>query len=956
MSYLGNEKPSVQDPLIQYACEVGWDYINPKNIELKKKGVSGLILHDIFKEQIQKLNPHLDIIKVENIIKKIEKIHANIKGNLDFWEYLKGLKTIYLETEKRERNLKLLDKEKNVYHITDEFVYSNGKYTNRYDIVFFVNGLPIFFVESKSVIKKDALQEGLEQVSRYHKETPEMMALFQFYVITNLIKSYYSATWNFSTKSLFEIKNQNFERLVKDFFKKENILNLLDSILFVKKDDELKKIILREHQIRAVDKIIERAKNKNKKRALIWHTQGSGKTYTMIMVAKKLLEYSYFENPTILMLVDRNELETQLFNNLDSVGFKHINIAMSKNHLKELLENDTRGLIISLIHKFDNLKQNINVRDNIFVLIDEAHRTTSGELGNYLMGALPNATYIGFTGTPIDKTSKGNNTFLIFGRDDPPKGYLDKYSISDSIRDGTTLKLQYAIAPNELLPDTEILEKEFLNMKETEGISDIDYLNKILEKAVNLKNMLKNRDRIKKVIRYIVDHYKQFVQPLEYKAFIVAVDREACALYKEEIDKYFPKEYTEVVYSPYHNDPDFMKKYYHSEEQEKIIRKNFNDAEKMPKILIVTEKLLTGFDAPILYCMYLDKPMRDHILLQAIARVNRPYEDKKGIKKKCGLIIDFIGLLDKVKKALNFDSEDITGIVNDLEILKQRFRELIIKGKVNYLNLLNERTPDKNIENILSYFIDEEKRKEFYEYYQELSSIYEIISPDQFLRPFLNDYDNLSRMCKIVKEAYEPHMLRNYEFEKKTQELVKKHVKSTLIRKELKYYEINPETISKLEKEDTSDVEKIFNLLKSIEKYVSENAIKNKYLHSIAEKAENISKEFKERQKNTIETLEELKKLVNQIALSEKEKREYKFTDREYTIFHILKENSVDYSSEKTKEIDPLFSKYPYFINNQEQERKLKQEIIKILYKDVNHKKALDITNKLLNNYKKANY
>ncbi len=173
----------------------------------------------------------------------------------------------------------------------------------------------------------------------------------------------------------------------------------------------------------------------------------------MIVAAEIILKNRIFENPTVIMLIDRTELETQLFGNLEAVGVENVEIATSKRRLRHLLANDQRGLIVSMIHKFENIPARINSRDNIFVLVDEAHRTTSGSLGNYLMGALPNATYIGFTGTPIDKTTHGKGTFIVFGQDDPPHGYIDKYSIAESIEDGTTVPLHYTLAPNELRVD-----------------------------------------------------------------------------------------------------------------------------------------------------------------------------------------------------------------------------------------------------------------------------------------------------------------------------------------------------------------------------------------------------------------------------------------------------------------------------------------------------------------------
>lgn len=398
----------------------------------------------------------------------------------------------------------------------------------------------------------------------------------------------------------------------------------------MEKDEELQKFILRQDQMAAVDKVVARSLDPKRSRGLLWHTQGSGKTYAMIKAAELLFKAPEAEKPTILLMIDRNELEDQMLKNLAAVGMNNVAPAGSIAELNRLLKQggqDYRGIVVTTIHKFRDMQANLNLRRNIYVMVDEAHRTTGGDLGNFLMAGLPNATFIGFTGTPVDKTAYGKGTFKTFGCEDD-QGYLHKYSIAESIEDGTTLPLFYNLAPNEMIVPTEIMEKEFLALAETEGIADIEELNKILERAVNLKNFLKGKERVQRVADYVADHFRQNVEPLGYKAFLVAVDREACALYKEALDSILPPEYSEIVFTGNNNDPPRLKKWHIDEKKERQIRKNFIKMGEWPKILIVTEKLLTGFDAPILYVMYLDKPMRDHTLLQAIARVNRPYENE----------------------------------------------------------------------------------------------------------------------------------------------------------------------------------------------------------------------------------------------------------------------------------------------------------------------------------------
>ena len=955
MSTLGGEKYSVQNPIINYVKEeyagyisqdgtesflkLGWQYVKPDEALRLRGGETGMVFREIFVSQLQKLNPDFaDHIMAEDIIKKIETVPAIIEGNFTVWEYLKGLKTVFVPSEKRERNITLLDTRnisRNTFHVTDEFRFTNGTRTIRQDIVFLINGIPLLFIETKAATKVEGMSEALEQVKRYHRDCPELLAVLQAYAITHISKYYYSGTWNTSEKLLFNWKEEaggNFEQLVKTFFDRERIVKLIaDFILFTRQDDELKKVVLRPHQMNAINKIVERAQDPAKHRGLVWHTQGSGKTYTMIVAAQKIIQNPLFENPTVIMLVDRNELESQLFANITALGIGNVEVTESKEHLRELLSRDRRGLIVTMIHKFEGIRANVNTRKNIFVLVDEAHRTTGGKLGNYLMGAIPNATYVGFTGTPIDKTQYGEGTFITFGKDDPPHGYLDKYSIAESIADGTTVPLYYTLAPNELRVEKEVLEKEFLDLKEAEGMSDVEELNKVLERAVTLKNMLKNRERVEKVAQYVANHFLNTVEPMGYKAFLVGVDREACALYKQEMDKYLPTDYSQVVYSPFYNDPEELAKYHLPDIEEKRIRKAFRKPNELPKILIVTEKLLTGFDAPILYCMYLDKPMRDHVLLQAIARVNRPYEDEEGRKKVSGFVLDFVGIFDNLEKALAFDSQDIAGIVRDVEELKKRFKEEMEKARKNYLTIIGGKKQDKAVEALLNYFLEEEIRNEYYRFFKELSTVYEIISPDAFLRNYLDDYETLSRMYQILRENYDRGIDINKDFTRKTIELVKKHTKSGEIQPTIDIFEINEKTLEKIEKSKASDIEKVFNLIKSIERTVAQEGDTAPYLKSIAEKAEMLAKLFQVRQKTTRETLEELKKIIEEIVTAKKEQVEKNMTSEIFSIYWILDRSGFENATSMANEMEKVFEEYPHWQKSNKHGLKIRQKLYEVL-------------------------
>jgi type I restriction enzyme R subunit len=747
------------------------------------------------------------------------------------------------------------------------------------------------------------------------------------------VQFYYGATWNTSRKGVFNWRDEqagDFETLVKTFVSPRRVLRVLnDFILFSRKDDELTKVVLRPHQMRAVERCVSRARDPQKRRGLVWHTQGSGKTYTMITVAKRLIEDPVFENPTVLMLVDRNELEAQLFGNLEAVGLGQVVVTESKRHLQELLRADRRGLIVTMIHKFDEMPEAVrNERKNVFVLVDEAHRTTGGDLGNYLMGALPNATYLGFTGTPIDHTAYGKGTFKVFGVDDQPKGFLDKYTIRESVEDGTTVPLHYALAPNELRVDRPTLEKEFLHLAELEGVSDIEELNKVLERAVTLKNMLKNRERVDKVARFVAEHYRTSVEPMGYKAFLVAVDREACVLYKEALDKYLPPAYSAVVISQAgKKDPDNMRAHFLSEDQEKQLRKAFIHKDKLPKVLIVTEKLLTGFDAPLLYCMYLDKPMRDHVLLQAIARVNRPYEDAEGRRKPAGFVLDFIGIFEKLEEALAFDSEDVSGVVEGLDVLKDRFAEQIEVGRREYLPIPAELTGDKAAEAVLEHFRDEGRRDELYEYYEELEELYEIISPDPFLRPMVKDYGRLADLYRLVRSCYDRGVAVDKSMMRKTAELVQTHTVTGAILPPAKVHTLDAATLKQIAAGDQPDTVKVFNLLKAVHDLVEEKAAREPYLISIGDKAEEIARAFEGRQATTRDTLLALEKLIAEADEAERRKDEAEMTPDAFAVFWLLQRAGLPQAMEVARAAGEAFAKHPHWQTSGRQEQEVRKEL-----------------------------
>lgn len=938
MASLASERATVQAPLIEYARQVGWAYLSPEEALSLRGGETGTLLTPVLREKLLALNPGVVTPEsADRIVGQLESVRAGIEGNAEVLTWLRGERSIEVEAERRRRNVNLIAFDhpgENTFQVTDEWQYTNGRKTNRADIIFLINGIPVALVETKSAAKKDGLDIAHGQVRRYHEETPELLAAPQVFDLTHLLDFFYGATWNLERQAIFNWKDEepgNFERKVKRFFARERFLKLLRHwIVFYKKDDDLRKIILRQHQTRAAEKVVERALDPAKRTGLVWHTQGAGKTFTMIKAADLILHDPALTGATVIMLVDRNELESQLFQNLRAYGMEPV-VAQSKRELRELLRADRRGLIVSTIHKFDGADAGLCTRENVFLLVDEAHRTTSGDLGNYLVGALPNATMIGFTGTPIDKIAYGRGTFKVFGKDDA-RGYMDKYSIAESIADGATLPLRYSLAPNELRVPEEQLEKEFLGLAEAQGISDVEELNRVLDRAINLKAFLKAHDRVEKIAAFVAQHFRENVEPLGYKAFLVSVDREACALYKDALDRHLPPEHSAVVYTSQHNDPELLRRFALGEEEEKRLRRAFTKPDQLPKIVIVTEKLLTGFDAPLLYCMYLDKPMRDHTLLQAIARVNRPYEDERGVKKPSGYVLDFVGIFEKLERALAFDSDLVGSAIEDIALLRQRFAALMRETAPQYLALCVGPVNDTAVERAVGAFADKKSREEFFEFFAELEGLYEILSPDAFLRPYLDDYERLAVLHQIVANAYGRRVALIKDLMRKTEALVRSHAQSGGIAPVMAPIQFDEETLRALKaRQGGDDPATVMNLGKSLLAAAEAAGDRQPHLLSIAQRAEGILDAYDDRQVSTGAALDQLTVLVEEYLRAQEEAKGLGLDASTFAIYWLLQGEGIENAAPLAGALEAAFRAHPHFRDNPEEQRSLRTALYKAL-------------------------
>jgi type I restriction enzyme R subunit len=949
-----SEAGTVQFPMVKHAVEIGWTPLTPEIARIKRGGEAGMFLHDELATKVSEFNPWLSPDSVRSVVETLDAVPATIEGNRELLAWYRGERQWYDEAEKRHRHVHLMDFEHidaNLFHVTWEWkIKPPARKGNRADVMFVVNGLPVCIVEHKNPKDGDAIERAIKQLRRYQLETPELLAAPQLFNVTHLLDYWYGVTWNASRRDMARWKqtpDDAYRFAVQSFFERSDFLRTLQHwILFYVQDGETRKSVLRQHQRHAVNAVLDRCGDPQKNRGLIWHTQGSGKTFTLLTAARQILEdKARFANATVILVVDRIELEGQLKGWVERLlgEMQNQDIAVkrvsARFELQALLDADFRGLIISMIHKFEAIRKDSSTRDNVYVFIDEAHRSIAKDLGTYLMAAVPNATIIGFTGTPIAQTSQGEGTFKIFGAEDE-KGYLDKYSIAESIADETTLPIKHVMAPSTMTVPTEQLDKEFFSLAGAEGVTDVEELNKVLDRAVALRTFLCADDRIDKVAAFVAEHFKQNVLPLGYKAFLVAVNREACAKYKKALNKLLPSEWTVPVYSENANDVidrPLVAELQVSAEREEDVRLLFKKPAEEPKILIVTDKLLTGYDAPLLYCLYLDKPMRNHVLLQSIARVNRPYVDANGVQKRIGLVVDFVGVLRELKKALQFDSSDVSGVIEDLDVLLHDFLQRIAEAKLTYLDAGEGGSADERLERLVyGRFLTPEIRKDFSEAYKEIEALWEILSPTPELRDYISTYKQLSQLYAAVRNAYATQVGFVADLAYKTRRLIEEAATQHGLGGITRSVTFDVKTLESMRAEKGSDEGKVFNLVRGLQREFDEDIANAPILQPLKDRAEHILKDLEQRKTNGLAAMDLLAGLAAEKEQAVAAARESGLSSRAFSVFWMLRDDPVLKRAEINpkdfaKEAEELMARFPNASANLDEQRRFRASIYKPL-------------------------
>jgi type I restriction enzyme R subunit len=470
------------------------------------------------------------------------------------------------------------------------------------------------------------------------------------------------------------------------------------------------------------------------------------------------------------------DLDTQITATFNAADVPNMVGVADRKELQRLLGQDVRKVLITTIHKFAEAGGKLNDRKNVIVMVDEAHRTQEGDLGRKMREALPNAFLFGLTGTPINRADR--NTFWAFGADEDVHGYMSRYSFQDSIRDKATLPLHFEAPTVKLKIDRAAIDEAYKQITGDLSEQDRDDLAK---RAAKMAVLVKNPERVRAVVEHIVGHYQTKVEPNGFKAQIVVFDRECCVLYKKVLDELLGPEASAIVMSSAQHDKPEWKAHIRDKDAEEKLLDRFRDPADPLKFVIVTSKLLTGFDAPILQVMYLDKPMKDHNLLQAICRVNRTY----GQTKTHGLIVDYIGIFDDVALALDFDEKAVHDVVSNIDELRKLLPEQVRKCLGYFPNVDRSVGGYEGLMEAQQCLPDNATRDKFAGDYSVLGTIWEALSPDTCLSAYGSDYKWLTQVYESVKPVSGSGKLLWHRLGAKTTELINENVHVEAVRDDI---------------------------------------------------------------------------------------------------------------------------------------------------------------------------
>lgn len=815
-----------EKPALDALVGMGWQALSPAAALAMRVEENRVILKPVLIEALRDLNG-IGEADAEAIYADL----ATLSDNEDWQRKLRGGYSRRLTGENRDSPIALIDfkhPSRNRFHVTRQFRVAAQR-PRIPDVVLFVNGIPLVVIEAKSPLKATArAEEAFEQIKQYERDIPRLFAPNAFNIITDGMATLYGATG--SPAQFYAPWPDAWPRTRADFpddlskdlwclCEPSRLLDLLAHFIVFEVDPEtgrkIKKVC-RYQQFRAVNKAVERVAAGEHRKGLIWHTQGSGKSLTMVFLALKLkthltLDAPSLANPNILVLTDRIDLDDQIAKTFGACGLPNPAQCGSVSDLRTAVNRGGNGqILLSTIFKFAGSKVPIPNSAGWIVLVDECHRTQEKDLGAYLQATFPDAHFYGFTGTPIKSTDKDTYArFSIAG-----EGYLDKYGIDDAVRDGATVPILYEgrkadWSINEAEIDI-LFDRWFVDLPD-------DKREELKRKGLTLATIAKHPERIRLIAYDIWEHFKQVCQPDGFKAQIVVVDREAVILYRAALSGVIAADLVKggmeveaaaaqadamiaCVFSKSQEDNkpseiaevqalrDGLEAFYLDSEGEKEAKKRFKAYGQEPSFLIVCDKLLTGFDAPIEHVMYLDKPLKEHNLLQAIARTNRTCSLKLPnggeIAKPNGRIVDYIGVTNHLDEALkSYRADDVENALRDIAVLRNDLKEAHARYRAQKRAMALEGMNEKAAAYAAAKIAADGREDEWFDLQRLTRSfikVYADLSPDPAILDFTAEVKWAAAFLRLATQAIaKDESLDHRSYSGKIRDMLEEHVHVT---------------------------------------------------------------------------------------------------------------------------------------------------------------------------------
>ncbi len=773
-----NEQNLTEQPVIEWLREMGYDYefgpdLAPGQVLGERDDFREVVLIGRLKWSIRRLNPDLPDSAIDDAVRKIVKFeHPNLEiANREIYKMLvEGVKIGVRDKSGEEKGklVKVFDfenQQNNEFLVVNQFAIQGIEKVRRPDVIVFVNGIPLAIFELKNpAIENATIYSAYEQLQEYKKDIPEIFKYNQILVIGDLIDARHgtiSSPWEwFSVWKGIESENEKrksgesqLEILVKGIFHKIRFLDIVENFIVFEADSErdtnkyTKKMAMY-HQYFGVNKAISEASRAtkprgNKKIGVFWHTQGSGKSLSMVFYVNKAKKLKELKSPTFVFLTDRNDLDGQFYKTFLRCGYPNAKQAEGIKDLNKKLKEAAGELIFTTIQKFNTKYEKLSERENIIVVADEAHRSQYAKFAANVRVALPNASFMGITGTPI--SLRNRETRLVFGE------YISEYKINQAVEDKATVPIYYE---GRLVPLH--LANQFIDEEFDDLVGGIEFETKEIykKKWARLEQAIGAKDRLEQVANDIVEHFNN--RGLEGKGMIVTISRRTAVEMYKIISKIHDAPETAVVISKPEDFPE-IKQSRDTKESER----RFKDPDDSLKLVIVCDMWLTGFDVPPLHTMYLDKPLKNHTLMQAIARVNRIFKDKLG-----GLIVDYIGVADNLKKALGVYSskiqkeamipieEIIDKMMEKYDIVRAMFSGVEYKDWKNLKGAELAQLFQAAVNNIITDDktggLDDEKKKRFAKETEILSRLFAFVMPHKEANAIRNEVEFFQAVKRAI--------------------------------------------------------------------------------------------------------------------------------------------------------------------------------------------------------------